>query len=994
MADNLLDKASILLTPTAYNDGRMLSVKPNENLYGSELVTNGDFSNGSANWTLGTGMSIINEELHITNNSTNDRVYQNIGLVQGKIYQVSFDVLSFSGTSFQILMGGTSTPDIGVINSTGSYTFTQECLGSNGFFYFMSTLSNVVIDNVSVVEDLSGDFQFSRSSAATRVNAQGLVENVQIISPELVSNGDFSQIGTEEVLNGNFSQEGSELIVNGDFSDSSWWGLDASWTISGGSANCNGSGVMYKGGVLTIGKTYKVEVEVSAYTSGSLNYPNASNYSIPTSIGKHTFYYTAASQTVSFTGNSFIGSIDNVSVKEVGQNWDLGTGWSIGDGVAISDGTVNQGILQENILTVGKIYKITFDVDVTSGTLSSRIRFKNDFSATTIANITASGSYTFYQEADRTGLQYIMLSDNTATSSITNISVKEVGQDWTFFGEAEFTDDGARIYSSSGGQSYINQSILTSTKKYRLSYEITDSTTGSLKLINVNGLSDYPIPSTVGTHTLDFIANNNTFFIYRNSGATDVTIDNISVKEITDDTDLPRINYSGFSYQDSLGSEQVVNGTFDNGSTGWNVAGGNPIFENSSVNFVNFSTINSNNTVVELGNTYKITYTISNKVGNSSFQFFLGGWNVAQYQDVGTHSEIIIVSSSSVIYIRNGDSNSSVTIDNVSVKEYLGQEVVPDSGCGNWLLEPQSTNLVTYSEDFSQWRTLGISGSTTVTYVSDLVNPDGSIGGYKVSGEGVYLNLSLVAGTEKNIYARTVSGTGTAQLLSHSSNTNNTFNLTEDWQRFDLNYTSNIPTSFYVDLRGASTTLTELYVWGANATNDQDYPTSYIPTNGATNTRLQDIANNSGNSTLINSTEGVLYAEISALADDGTLRQISLSDGSYNNTMMLRYLDLTNNIQGVFRVGGVFKGICTFTLPDSVDFIKVAYKYKNSDFALWVNGAEVATSTDSFSISAETLTKLSFDRGDGTNKFNGKAQALAIYKEALTDAELQSLTTI
>ena len=28
MADNLLDKASILLTPTAYNDGSMLSVKP------------------------------------------------------------------------------------------------------------------------------------------------------------------------------------------------------------------------------------------------------------------------------------------------------------------------------------------------------------------------------------------------------------------------------------------------------------------------------------------------------------------------------------------------------------------------------------------------------------------------------------------------------------------------------------------------------------------------------------------------------------------------------------------------------------------------------------------------------------------------------------------------------------------------------------------------------------------------------------------------------
>ena len=57
MADNLLDKASILLTPTAYNDGSMLSVKPNENLYGSELVTNGDFATDS-DWTKGSGWSI------------------------------------------------------------------------------------------------------------------------------------------------------------------------------------------------------------------------------------------------------------------------------------------------------------------------------------------------------------------------------------------------------------------------------------------------------------------------------------------------------------------------------------------------------------------------------------------------------------------------------------------------------------------------------------------------------------------------------------------------------------------------------------------------------------------------------------------------------------------------------------------------------------------------------------------------------------------------
>ena len=52
---NLLDKASILLTPTAYNDGRMLSVKP-EVAFGSELTsfTNGHLINfryfGNGSW--------------------------------------------------------------------------------------------------------------------------------------------------------------------------------------------------------------------------------------------------------------------------------------------------------------------------------------------------------------------------------------------------------------------------------------------------------------------------------------------------------------------------------------------------------------------------------------------------------------------------------------------------------------------------------------------------------------------------------------------------------------------------------------------------------------------------------------------------------------------------------------------------------------------------------------------------------------------------------
>ena len=230
MADNLLDKASILLTPTAYNDGRMLSVKPSENLYGSELVTNGDFSNGLTDWSVNGGSyaTIVDGALN-SNNTENGNWYaenisQNISFVNGKTYKVTFKAKNISGDLNLRLTQGANI--IFTDNITSSFVdyevyYTANADNSSMRIFCNDSVGQFQIDNVSVVEDLSGDFTFSRGSAATRVNAQGLVENVQIISEELVSNGDFSQIGTEEVLNGNFSQEGSELITNGDFATDS-----------------------------------------------------------------------------------------------------------------------------------------------------------------------------------------------------------------------------------------------------------------------------------------------------------------------------------------------------------------------------------------------------------------------------------------------------------------------------------------------------------------------------------------------------------------------------------------------------------------------------------------------------------------------------------------------------------------------------------------------------------------------------------------------------
>ena len=119
-------------------------------------------------------------------------------------------------------------------------------------------LTATAYDNGSMLavkpENGDGDFTFSRNSAATRVNAQGLVENVQILSSNLVSNGDFSQ-------------EGSELITNGDFSSDTDWTLGTGWSISGGTANYDGLQAyqLLRQGTVNgvIGKTYLVKYDVS-----------------------------------------------------------------------------------------------------------------------------------------------------------------------------------------------------------------------------------------------------------------------------------------------------------------------------------------------------------------------------------------------------------------------------------------------------------------------------------------------------------------------------------------------------------------------------------------------------------------------------------------------------------------------------------------------------------------------------------------------------------
>ena len=539
-------------------------------------------------------------------------------------------------------------------------------------------------------------------------------------------------------------------------------------------------------------------------------------------------------------------------------------------------------------------------------------------------------------------------------------------------------------------------------------------TTGGLSLrLGAGNVSDLSVTSN-GTYE-GVTTSEGTQLLFRSNSSFDGSISNISVKEITDDTDLPRINYEGFSYQDSLGSEEIVNGDFDTDSgwtkgTGWSIQNG--YAESTALNTRSIYQ-NIGNAVV--GKKYKITYTILETNGGN-FKLVYGGVNGTIRNSIGTYTEIITATSSSDANVYFDALNVMIgKIDNVSVKEYLGQEVVPDSGCGSWLLEPQSTNLVTESSDLTPW--WSESGATIEN--TSIVSPDGTqnVKSVKTSSTGSYqgifkaeasafadktLTLSAFAKKSNNdyIFFYNIGGVQGNQgvwfnisdgtIGTNSSGWTNTKieNYGNGWYRCSSTVTFAASGQDYIYIQNSNSDNNinsdinkETYIWGTQL-EEQSYATSYIPTNGATNTRLQDIANNSGNSTLINSTEGVLYTEIAKLDVNASEGGVYLSKDS-NNEIRLNFA--TNNRLNLFvNVGGVnqvYMDNSSFALSD---YNKIAVKYKLNDYSVYVNGTEVYTDTSALVFS--NLDELKF------NNFYGKNKTLAVYKEALTDANLRCLT--
>ena len=182
------------------------------------------------------------------------------------------------------------------------------------------------------------EFTVSRGTRASYVGRDGLIKESNLQDVNLVNNGDFSELS-------------SELVTNGTFDTDSDWGKSGGATISGGTGNIIGDGSSFtsliKADVFTVGKTYKVTVDVTINSGLGLKFQDGStneNFGFATTSGSYTFYGTANNADFVIGrrtgGTAFDSTVDNVSVKEVDPNdyWTKGTGWSISNGSASYDG--------------------------------------------------------------------------------------------------------------------------------------------------------------------------------------------------------------------------------------------------------------------------------------------------------------------------------------------------------------------------------------------------------------------------------------------------------------------------------------------------------------------------------------------------------------------------------------------------------------------------------------------------------------------------------
>ena len=316
-------------------------------------------------------------------------------------------------------------------------------------------------------------------------------------------------------------------------------------------------------------------------------------------------------------------------------------------------------------------------------------------------------------------------------------------------------------------------------------------------------------------------------------------------------------------------------------------------------------------------------------------------------------------------------------------------------GCGKLLLEPQRTNLVTFSEQFNNaaW---GASAGGFVRTANATIAPDGTMSADRIQFPTVdtflIQNTSLTAGTAcaGSVY---VKGTaGQTFSIAPGGIDRAPFTLNGEWQR--ITHTATAATDFILlgPINGSNAT--DVFLWGAQL-EAGSYVSSYIPTLGASVTRSADAASKTGISSLIGQFEGSIYAEftINSVANTGSYDSILNIATDANNSIDVLKNNTTAELYVFAIVGGVIQvnsvGIAGTNI---LGRHKLALAYKLNDYVCYLDGVQVFTDTSATVPACSNLYVGQYLAGTG--QMGGTISSAATYTTRLSNSELASLTTL
>ena len=324
---------------------------------------------------------------------------------------------------------------------------------------------------------------------------------------------------------------------------------------------------------------------------------------------------------------------------------------------------------------------------------------------------------------------------------------------------------------------------------------------------------------------------------------------------------------------------------------------------------------------------------------------------------------------------------------------------------GALLLEPSRTNLIPYSEDFSQptWNKTGLTVSS-----NQILSPSGSLDADEVNittANAHYLFDTISVSESTNytftFYVKKGTATDVSYSILNATNFTNIVNTTSyfneisdtDWTRISVEFTtpSGCTSIRTYPLRDGSSTGT-VYLWGAQLESGS-YATSYIPTQGGSAvTRLADVCSQTVPDGVINSSEGVLYGEVIFSDNELNNKSITLHNGTTAERVIFSSSpNSLNQVRCQVVSGSISRGEIFVIVDDITSINKFAVMFENSLLTLYINGIKYTTPLTQLPSNLNSIQNGNFNN---TSTFYGNIKDLRVYNTALSDQELAALTQV